>query len=266
VILKSRSILTITQAEKKRIRLLRTRKGRKSEKRFVAEGIRLLEESLRNKFLPVKLYYAESLLTDRGRWLVNQFKKEKVSLRKILAKEISAVSDANTSQGILGLFNIPQLKPGMVFKKGRRLLLLDNISDPGNAGTLFRSALAFGFDAVILTNNSVDPFNPKVVRSSAGAIFGFPIITATSEEILRFQKNDRFKLIVADMNGIDLHSEKSNIRNFSRLILVLGSEAEGISDYISSKADIRVKIGHTAKVDSLNVAVAGSIIMKELYI
>ncbi len=211
------------------------------------------------------MYYAESLLTDRGGWLVNEFEKEKISLSKISAKDISAISDANTSQGILGLFNIPQLKPGVAFKKSRKLLLLDNISDPGNAGTLFRSALAFGFDAVILTNNSVDPFNPKVVRSSAGAIFGFPIIPATAEEILRFKKYDGFKLIVADTKGIDLHSKKINIKNYSRLILVLGSEAGGISDYISSKADIRIKIGHTAKVDSLNVAVAGSIIMKELY-
>jgi len=244
---------------------LRTKKGRKLEKRFIAEGIRLLEESLKNKFLPVKLYYADSVVTDRGHWLVNEFKKEKVALSKISAKEISALSDADTSQGLLGLFNIPQLKPGQAFKKSRKLLLLDNVSDPGNAGTLFRSALAFGFDAVILTNNSVDPYNPKVVRSSAGAIFGFPIITATVEEILRFKKYDGFKLIVADTKGIDLHSKKANIRNYSRSILALGAEAKGISEYISSKADIRIKVSHSTKVDSLNVAVAGSIIMKELY-
>ena len=211
------------------------------------------------------MYYAESLLTDRGHWLVNEFSKEKVPLSKILAKDISAISDANTSQGVLGLFNIPQLKPGSAFKKSRKILLLDNIADPGNTGTLLRSALAFGFDAVMLTNNSVDPFNPKVVRSSAGAIFGFPIITATTEEILRFKKYDGFKLIVADMKGINLHSKKLNIRNYSRIILALGSEAEGISDYILSKADIKIMVDHSTKVDSLNVAVAGSIIMKELY-
>lgn len=215
--------------------------------------------------MPVKLYYAESFLTDRGHWLVNEFKKEKVPLSKISAKDISVLSDANTSQGLLGLFNIPQLKPGLAFKKFRKLLLLDNISDPGNAGTLFRAALAFDFNAVILTNNSVDPFNPKVVRSSAGAIFGFPIIAATVEEILRFKKYDGFKLIVADMKGIDLHSKKTNIKNYSRIILALGSEAEGICKYILSKADIKIKVGHSTRVDSLNVAMAGSIIMKELY-
>lgn len=244
---------------------MRTKKGRKLEKRFVAEGVRLLEESLRNKFLPVKLYFSESLLTDRGGWLVNEFKKEKIPLSKISAREIMALSDADTSQGVLGLFNIPQLKPGIAFKKSHKLLLLDNISDPGNAGTLLRSAQAFGFDAVVLTNNSVDPFNPKVVRSSAGAIFGFPIITATVEEILRFRKYDGFKLIVADMKGINLQSKKTNIKNYSRLILALGSEAKGISKYILAKADIKIKVGHSTKVDSLNVAVAGSIIMKELY-
>ncbi len=142
---------------------------------------------------------------------------------------------------------------------------MDGISDPGNAGTLLRSALAFGFDAVILTNNSVDPFNPKVVRSSVGAIFGFPIITATVEEILRFKKYDRFKLIVADTKGLDIHSKKINVKNYSRIVLALGSEAEGISEYILSMADIKIKINHEEKVDSLNVAVAGSIIMKEFY-
>jgi len=144
-------------------------------------------------------------------------------------------------------------------------LLLDNISDPGNAGTLLRSALAFGFDAVLLTNNSVDPFNPKVVRSSVGAIFGFPIITATADEILRFKRYDGFKLVVADIKGLDLNSKKLNVKNYSRIVLALGSEAKGVSEYILSKADIRIKINHEDKVDSLNVAVAGSIIMKEFY-
>ncbi|MCP4705462.1 MAG: RNA methyltransferase [candidate division Zixibacteria bacterium] len=231
----------------------------------MAEGIRLLEESLRHKFLPIKLYYTESLLSDRGQWLVNEYNKEKVPLCKISAKEILALSDASTSQGVLGLFNIPQLKPGIAFKKSRKILLLDNISDPGNVGTLFRSALAFGLDSVILTNNSVDPFNPKVVRSSVGAIFGLPIIRATVEELLRFKKYDGYKLIVADMKGIDLNSKKINIKNYSRVILALGSEAEGISEYILAKADIKIMINHSDKVDSLNVAVAGSIIMKELY-
>jgi len=244
---------------------LQTKKGRKLEKRFVAEGIRLLEESLKNSFLPIKLFYTESLLTDRGRWLVKEFEREKVSLNKISAKDIISISDAGTSQGVLGLFNIPQLKPGIAFKKSRKLLLLDSISDPGNAGTLIRSALAFGFDAVILTNNSVDPYNPKVVRSSVGSIFGLPIITATVEEILRFKKYDGFKLIVADTKGIDLNSKKINVKNYSRIVLALGSEAEGISEYILSKADIKIKISHAVKVDSLNVAVAGSIIMKEFY-
>ena len=142
---------------------------------------------------------------------------------------------------------------------------MDNISDPGNVGTLLRSAQAFGFDAVMLTNYSVDPYNPKVVRSSAGSIFGLTIITATTDEILRFKKYDRFKLIVADIRGIDLHSRKINIKNYSRIVLVLGSEAKGISDNILSKADIKIKVGHSDKVESLNVAVAGSIIMKELY-
>ena len=257
--------MNITLAEKKRIKSLATKKGRRLTQQFMAEGVRLLEESLRHKYLPEKIYYSESKLTDRGRWLMKQFDSEKVVLSQISAKDLSAISETTTSQGLLGLFRIPEYKPGAAFKKARKVLLLDNISDPGNVGTLLRSALAFGFNTVVLTNNSVDPFNTKVVRSSAGAIFGLPIIMATAEEILRFKKYSGFKLIVADMKGIDLHSKKINIKNYSRVILALGSEAAGISDYINKMSDIKISIGHSNLVDSLNVAVAGSLIMMELY-
>jgi len=225
----------------------------------------LLEESLRHRVMPDKIIYSETELSDRGRWLIKQFENEKITLNKISSKELSGLSAADTSQGIIGLFKIREYKPGDAFRKARKVLLLDNISDPGNVGTLIRSALAFGFNTVLVTDNTVDPYNPKVVRSSAGAIFGIPIIKATTDEIMRFKKYSGFKLIVADMKGIDLHSKKLNIKNYSRLVLALGSEATGVSDYISKMSDIRIRIGHSEKVESLNVAIAGSLIMMELY-
>jgi TrmH family RNA methyltransferase len=257
--------VAITQAEKKRIKALYSKKSRKTEKQFAAEGIRLLEESLRCRYLPTKVYCADSELSERGHRLVREFKRAGVSVNNLSVRDFSGITETESSQGLLGVFEIPDSKLEALIPIGGRILLLDNISDPGNVGTLFRSALAFGFEAVIMTNRSVDPYNSKVVRSSAGAVFGLPIISATGEEILRFKNNNEFKLIVADIKGIDLNSVRANIRKYARLILALGSEAAGISENLASMADIKIRINHSRKVDSLNVAVAGSIIMKELY-
>jgi len=257
--------VAITQAEKKRIKTLYSKKGRKSAGQFAAEGIRLLEESLRSKYLPIIVYCADSELSDRGHQLVRDFKTMGVSVINLSSRDLSAITETESSQGLLGLFEIPDSKLENLTAKNGMILLLDNISDPGNVGTLFRSALAFGFEAVIMANESVDPYNSKVVRSSAGAVFGLPIISATGNEIFRFKKNNEFKLIVADIGGNDLCASITNIRKYVRLILALGSEAAGISASVASMADLKVRINHSKKVDSLNVAVAGSIIMKELY-
>ena len=140
-----------------------------------------------------------------------------------------------------------------------RLLLLDGISDPGNMGTLIRTAVAFGFEGILLHGNSVDVYNQKVIRSTAGNFFKIPVIKVKKSDIIKNFSEFKFYMT-------DLHSDKIfDINNFSisdKSILVLGSEANGISDEILDISHESIKIS-TKNVESLNVATAGAILMYE---
>jgi len=151
---------------------------------------------------PETVFYSESLLSDRGNSLISQFRKAKATIKSVSAKEISMISDAKTSQGILGVFKQPSCDISDI-TSGGACLLMDNIFDPGNAGTLIRSALAFNFQAVLYRENTVDFFNPKVVRSSVGAIFGINLIPFSEDSIAELRKRFKTIIAVADLEGTD---------------------------------------------------------------
>jgi TrmH family RNA methyltransferase len=255
----------LTQSEIKKLKSLHTKKGRNREKLFIAEGIRLLEEALKFERKPQKVYFAPFLITPRAKKLTDSFRKLSVPIRAVTAKAINQISDAETSQGVLGLFDIPDYSDKRLFDKSRYILLLDNISDPGNAGTLIRSAVAFGFDTVMVLFNSVDPYNPKVVRSTAGAIFGLKVRLVDLADIINEKKNMKIPLIAADSGGSKMETGIKKIGPIKNFIIAIGSERTGLSSEIRKVADLSLKIDHLEAVESLNAAVAGSIIMREIY-
>jgi len=256
----------LSQAEKKRLRSLHNRKGRVREKRFIAEGVRLLEDSIRHRWLPEKVYYAGAIIGERGRRLIGRLASFDVPIRAVSALDMKQISSTETSQGVAGLFRMRQYDAGEIIKDiHRRILLLDKISDPGNAGTLIRSACAFGFDLVLMTPDSVEPFNPKVVRASAGAVLALPVMVVSISEIIKSKVRKKMLLIAGDLKGIKTEAGLKKIRAGRSFILAIGSEAAGVSDELKKYADIRLRINHDKKVESLNAAVAVSRIMKGLY-
>jgi TrmH family RNA methyltransferase len=256
----------ITAAEKKRLRALLTKKGRQEAGQFLAEGIRLLEESLHHRYYPIEVFYVPAQLDSRSVALIENYRRAGIAGREITSLEMKQISDTAANQGVLVLFNISRRDiKKMDNPKFRRILILDNISDPGNAGTILRSALAFGFNPVIFSENSVEPLNPKVVRSSAGAIFGIDLHSLSSAEIKEFIKKGNFKVIAADIKGDRLENIGRIVAPSDKIILAVGSEAEGLSPFINELCDLRIRISHTDKVESLNAAVAASILMKEIY-
>ncbi len=255
----------LTQSEKKKLKSLLTKKGRNREKLFIAEGIRVLEESLKFRRWPQKVYYAPSEIAVRAKKLINDFRNLSIPIQASSAKALNQLSDAETGQGVLGLFEIPQYIDDELIKNCHYVLLLDNISDPGNAGTLIRSALAFGFDTVLFLSNSVDPYNPKVVRSTAGAIFGLKVKTVEVADIIYIRKKLKIPLITADLNGNRMETELKKIKSFNDFIFAIGSERAGLSTEIKKLADLSLRIDHRQEVESLNAAVAGSIIMYRLF-
>ena len=140
-----------------------------------------------------------------------------------------------------------------------KVLVLDNLQDPGNVGTLLRSALAFNYNQVFISDASVDLYNDKVIRASQGAIFKINIKRDSLENIYHFLKDERFKIYVTALNNNSVYLEE--VKQSKKMALVLGNEGNGVSEISKKNADEIVKIHMSSKIDSLNVSVAGSIAM-----
>ncbi len=258
--------MPITRAELKDIQSLRTKKGRKEKKRFIAEGVRVLEEALRSELAPERVFYASAALSERGERLVHEFESRRVTVTEVTARELRAMSDAETTQGIVGVFPMPDCRLDKLYRSEyRRLLLCDGLADPGNLGTLIRSALAFEFDLVMVTKQTAEAYAPKVVRSSAGTVFGIPIAEVAPDELLSFAGQHDVSLIAADIHGDDDPSALERTVKAHPFVLAVGSEASGVSRKIRDSAGLLIRIGHSPHVESLNSGIAGSILMKQIY-
>lgn len=258
--------MAVTRRDIKDIKSLLTNKGRRLLDQFSAEGVRLLEDALKHQFLPEKVFYAESLISDRGINLLRDLQKHEIALEKISTRQLEQMADTRSPQGFLAVFKLPHRNLAKLYRYGpRRILLCDGISDPGNLGTLARSALAFGFGAMILTGECAEPYSPKVVRSSMGALFAMKVVACSTSDFIRQFHGDKFRMIAADLTGHDIRPTTFGKLKEKNIVLALGSEAHGLSQGIVNAADMRVRLVHAVRVESLNVAVAGSILMQHIY-
>lgn len=258
--------MALSKSELQDIRSLLTRKGRINRHEFIAEGVRLMEEALRHRFPPKTVYISNALLTVRGEELAARFRQAHVEVVEISAKQLEAISDTASPQGIVGLFSSP-IRPleELYAPQLRKVLLCENISDPGNLGTLIRSALAFEMQAVIAVGSCAELYSPKVVRSSAGAVFGMALGHYNWDEVNERMKSLGATLVATDLNANDPVERLGALASDKAVVLAVGSEATGLSDEIMACADVRIRIRHSEAVDSLNAAVAGSVLMRELY-
>jgi TrmH family RNA methyltransferase len=245
---------------------LTTKKGRRASGQFMAEGVRVLEQALEHEILPDRLYYADDLLTDRGAKLVERIRALSVAAIPAGSRDLGRIGDAVTAPGLLAVFRTPSQDLAELYRPDMRsILLCDSIADTGNLGTLIRSAAAFGFDLLLLAEQCAEPFAPKVVRASAGAVFARPIAVVSMADALAFIAREQIALVAADLRGEDHMSRMTGRLRGRPLALALGSEAHGLSDVLINRADHRVRVRHEACVESLNAAIAGSILMKEWY-
>lgn len=166
------------------------------------------------------------------------------------------ISGLKSPEGILAEFPMP---PPVPFSEKKRILVLDRVSDPGNLGALLRSALAFGWEGVFLLEDSCDPYNEKAIRASRGALFHLPFLQGTWKALKKMIEENQLTPIVADLNG----KEPAHFKGAQKLILFLGHEGSGPS-YETLKHCQKVHIPMKERMESLNVAVAGSILMYEL--
>jgi len=250
----------ITSAQNSKLKLVRALLGRPKERReegaFVAEGVRLVEEAVNAKW-PIRFILYDETLSERGRLNVERLTSLGIETEMVSANLMKSLSDTESSQGILAVLNDSQLP---IPDSPTFLLIPDQIRDPGNLGTLLRSANAAGVDAVLIPPETTDPFAPKVVRAGMGAHFKMPIHSMSWDEIQHVGKLASLQVLLADMDGescweVDLSQP---------LALIVGGEAEGESESARTLANQKISIPMAGQTESLNAAVAGSILMFEV--
>jgi TrmH family RNA methyltransferase len=252
---------TIQRALKAQIKYygsLAQKKFRQQERKYIIEGTRLVQEALQAIY-PLEIILADQSFLDREDHgaLIRQIEASGVPVLQLSSGELSKISDTVTSQGIIAISNIADASEKTFWKKlpGRSIIVaLDNISDPGNLGTILRTCDWFGVDGVFLSVDTVELYNPKVVRSTMGAIFHLPIFTDV--ELLPFvaeAKKQGHSIIVTTLE------EGKNAYQLTfpqKSILVFGSEAHGVKNELIKQADVKLTIPKFGKAESLNVAAA----------
>ena len=242
---------------------LRRRKAREKRGLFVAEGVRAVEELVRSSFQIEGVLVAPQVQeAPRGAALVAEIESRGLTLESVAANEFASAAETESPQGILALARIPTSTLDEIpTAESLRLLILDAVQDPGNVGTIVRTALAMGADATIALPGTVDLWNAKVVRSAMGAHFHHTAIHASWDELLAFRSNRGLTLWGADASGAPI---PISIPIPSRLGLVVGNEGAGLSELVRSSCDRLVSIPMSPRAESLNVAVAAGILLHEV--
>jgi TrmH family RNA methyltransferase len=233
--------------------LLQQRKAREQQRQFVIEGARLIQEAERAGMMPALFFCTPAFLDgEHGRRLSAPWR---AAAELVADKVLAALSGTVTPQGTVAVVPFPSLAPA----RRSLVLILDQLRDPGNLGTLLRSALAAGVDEVLLSEGSADPYNPKVVRSAMGAHFRLPLQSGLTWESIA-EQCAALNLLLADTSG-DRAYDAYDWRRPSALII--GGEANGASPAARAAAARRLFIPMHGASESLNAAVAGSIFLFE---
>ncbi len=248
----------ISSNQNPKIKLARALTGRPKERHeaqaFLAEGVRLVEEALEANW-PFRFVLYSEELSGRGKALIGKLEANKIDAEKVESKLLQSFSETETSQGILAVLNhLPLTMP----PSPNFILIPDSIRDPGNLGTLLRTADAAGVQAVWIPPETTDAFAPKAVRAGMGAHFRLPIQSLSWAEIR--EQTRGLQLFIADMNGLPCWD--ADFRQ--PLALLVGGEAEGASEQARTLANAFVKIPMVGGTESLNAAVAGSVLMVEV--
>jgi len=256
--------LTIT--ERKHLSALQQKKFRTEFQECLVEGLRLCEEALHSSWHVKRLFVTrEFQLKPEAAELLQQADRRGIPPESLPAETIERITATRHTQGVALLLDIPtHSEPSETRISADRFLLLDGVSDPGNVGTLLRSADWFGITNIICGPGTVEWTNPKVIRASMGAVFHTQIITVDSwDTIFNSLRESGVPLLAADLGGVNI-AQTHFSRRFDNWGLILGNEAHGISTALVSRADHRITIPGRGDAESLNVAMAGTILLYEL--
>ncbi|MFD1608139.1 RNA methyltransferase [Oceanobacillus luteolus] len=239
-------ITSLTNEKVKYWRKLHKKKGRKENKVFLVEGLHLIEEAWNSKQVIIEIIAEETV--ELPRWSGN------IPVERVSKQVFEHISQTMTPQGIAAVVQIqPQRE-----MKGNQFVLLDAIQDPGNLGTIIRTADAAGMDAVILGKGTVDIFNDKVVRATQGSLFHIPIYEADLVHKVDELQKGGFDIWATALEKADYYHE---VEVPDKVAIILGNEGAGVHPDLIELADKRIKIPIYGKAESLNVSIAAGILM-----
>lgn len=238
---------------------LKQKKYRQQRGEFLAEGLRTAEEAVAFKAVQ-QLFYTVTE-DERTLRLLEQAAAMQVKLVCVSEAVMKKIADTETPQGIIAVCRMQEQTLEQLLASGRMLLVLDRVGDPGNIGTMLRTADAAGVGGIILLKGTADIYAPKTVRSSMGSLFHVPILSGVAEqEFIDNAKKAGYQLLVTALDGAD-NLYQADLKG--RLAFVMGNEAGGVSTTLLQQADKRVFIPMRGKAESLNVAMAAGIVMFE---
>ena len=246
----------------KQLKSLHKKKFRRIENKFLLEGHRLIEQALSaNTKIEEVWITKKSQYSSIGEKLLQKINTHNIPWSITHDKIIRQISDSLNDQGIVALSPIPAYKK--YNNPPKRSIYLDGISDPGNLGTILRTAAWFGIKSIFLSLDCVDPFNSKVVRSAMGAHYYFSHFESVSDKDLLINLNtSRIKILAADIIGLSIH--KLDLSDSLGWCLVLGNESHGISKSAEHYIQSKIAIPGIEGMESLNVSVAGGILLHTL--
>lgn len=238
----------------KEIKKLKEKKHRIKSNKYLIEGLRFVEEAIKSKVSIDSIIFTESFKEKNP----DLFLKINDNIKLIQMNEalLKQLCSTENPQGIVGVINMQNKE----LKSGELVVLVDKVQDPGNMGTIIRTAHAAGAAGIVMTKGTVDIYNDKTLRSTMGSIFYIPIVEDDSLDFVKSLKKEGYKLVVSSLQGKNNFFEE-NLKG--KVMIAVGNEGNGVSDEVYDIADIKVKIPMPGEAESLNVAVATSIMIYE---
>ena len=246
-------ITSSTNAQiKNLIKLQKSGKTRREQGVFLAEGLRLFKEIPKEQL--IKAYVTEEFLEK------NQQLLENVDYEIVAENVLKEASDTKTPQGVLAVVKMKNYSlEELMGQNNPCLMVLENIQDPGNLGTIIRTSEGAGVSGILMSKDTVDLYNPKVVRSTMGSIFRMPCIVLPMDEIFTFLRKEGITSYGAHLEGRDFYKENYK----TACAFFIGNEGNGLTEETTKRVERKIKIPMYGQVESLNAAIASTVLMYE---
>lgn len=245
-------IESVKNQKVKQWKKLHTKKERENTGTFIIEGLHLVEEALKNKEMIKTLIVSEDLN------LPYDWDVDNVSMTLVTSDVMKAISDTETPQGVAAICEFQQTHSPQSWSK---VLLVDSVQDPGNLGTIIRTADAAGIDGIILGEGTVDHYNSKVIRSSQGSLFHLPIVKGSLQEWVDVYKKNQVPIYGTSLqNGVSY----KEVTSADRFCLIMGNEGSGVKKELLNQTTKNLFIPIYGGAESLNVAIATGILLYHL--